>query len=149
MIKNIVTVLFTILALNGCVSSDNNREPDSSIFDYFKSLDKEEFEQTIFECNNQFNYKGNLPAVIVIYNKLSKDCARELATLKEIHSDYNGKILFFTIDDDNQKEIASQFSPSTYPTTVFVPLNNQIQTVGGLLDKSQFEKAFKEIFNVE
>ncbi len=51
---------------------------------------------------------------------------------------YNGKALFYSVDIDNNPDLAQQFNVKYIPTVVFINPNGDIDTSVGLLDKDVF-----------
>lgn len=114
-------------------------------------LTKETFKEKVFnyETNKEWAYEGNLPCLIDFYADWCGPCRTIAPMLEEFAQEYEGKMNFYKIDTDEERELAAIFQVQSIPTLLFIPLNETPQLAMGALPKETFVKAFKEVLNVE
>lgn len=114
-------------------------------------LTKETFKEKVFdyEKNTEWKYQGTTPALIDFYADWCGPCRKVAPLLDELSKEYDGKVLIYKVNTEEERELASIFRIQSIPSLLFVPQNGQPQMALGALPKETFKKAFKDIFNVE
>ncbi len=92
-----------------------------------------------------WNYLGDKPAIIDFYADWCGPCRRLAPVLDELAAEYDGKIYFYKVNVDNEKEIAEAFGITSLPTIVFVPLKGNPSAGTGFLPKETLRGAIKEL----
>ena len=110
-------------------------------------LTTEEFKNKVFnyDVNKEWKYSGELPAIIDFYADWCGPCKMVAPILQEIAKEYNGKLIVYKVDTENERELAAAFGISSIPTLLFVPMTGQPQAAMGALPRQSFDKAIKEI----
>jgi len=113
-------------------------------------LTKETFKNKIFdfEENEEWNFKGDKPAVIDFYADWCQPCKTLSPILEELADEYEGKIDIYKVDTGEEKELAGAFGIRSIPTLLFIPEEDEPQMAKGALPKEQLEKAFSDVLNV-
>lgn len=142
--KRLLINLFSIgVLLSGSalqVSCQNNTKTDKKEVSYIKEIDAAFMKEHIFDYEKnptKFVYKGNKPAVIDFYANWCGPC-RQLAPKLEraIHS-YNGEVILYKVNVDNNRELARQFAVESIPMVLFIPVKDTpYQTMGNLPEAS-------------
>ncbi len=114
-------------------------------------LDKESFKQLVFdyENNKEWQYNGNVPAILDFYADWCGPCKMLAPVLEELQSDYNGKIQVYKVNTDKERELASVFGIQSLPTIVFIPVNGDPQATMGFHPKADMVQMITEILKVE
>ena len=114
-------------------------------------LNVETFKQKIFDYseNKEWKFEGDKPAIIDFYADWCGPCKVVSPILEELATTYSGKMDFYKIDTEDQKELASIFGIQSIPSLLFIPPDEQPQMAVGALTKETFIKAFKEVLHVE
>jgi thioredoxin len=114
-------------------------------------LTLDSFRTEIFdwEANSEWQYKGDLPAIIDFYADWCGPCKQIAPILVELAEEYEGKLLIYKVDTDDQKQLAGMFGIRSIPSILFIPMNGQPQMSAGALPKAEFERMIKEILKVE
>lgn len=94
---------------------------------------------------NEWNYLGDKPAIIDFYASWCGPCRNIAPILEELVKEYNGEIVVYKINVDNEKELSAAFGIQSLPTLLFVPLNDTPQISVGALSKEQFKQAIDTI----
>ena len=93
-----------------------------------KQLTYNEFLKKIwnFENNpNTFIYKGKLPAVVDFYADWCGPCRRVAPIMEKLAEEYDGRLLVYKVNVDQEKDLASAFQVKSIPMVLFIPLEGQ------------------------
>jgi thioredoxin 1 len=114
-------------------------------------LNVESFKQKVFDYTKSKDWKfaGDKPAIIDFYADWCGPCKVVSPILEELAEEYSGKMDFYKIDTEDQKELASIFGIQSIPSLLFIPSDEQPQMAVGALSRETFVKAFKEVLHVE
>ena len=114
-------------------------------------LTAETFKEKIFdyENNKEWKYQGELPCIIDFYADWCQPCKMVAPVLEELSEDYSGKLNIYKVDTEQEKELAGVFGIQSIPSLLFVPIEGMPQMAQGALPKETFEKAFKDVLQVE
>ena len=138
--------LFVLLATISAFSFGQKEETKG-----IEHLTKETFIEKVFDYNNnsEWKYKGDLPAIVDFYADWCRPCKMVSPILVELQKEYEGKIIIYKVNVDEQKELAGVFQTRSIPAFLFIPKKGQPQMAKGALPKETFEKAIKEVLKVE
>lgn len=104
-----------------------------------------DFKENIFnyEVETEWNYKGTLPAIIDFYADWCGPCRMVAPVLEELAKEYEGKLLIYKVDTENEPELSGVFGIQSIPSFLFIPMAAQPMMQPGALPK----KAFKQIID--
>ena len=114
-------------------------------------LTAETFKEKVFnyEENKEWKFEGQKPCVIDFYADWCMPCKMVAPVLEELSEEFNGKMNIYKVDTENERELAAIFGIQSIPSILFVPKDGQPQMAMGALPKETFQKAFKDVLNVE
>lgn len=107
-----------------------------------KYLTKQEFTDNIFdfENNEEWKYKGSLPAIIDFYADWCGPCKAVAPTLEQLSEEYKNKIEIYKVDTDKEVELSQLFSIQSIPTFLFIPASGAPMVQRGALPKNVFKE---------
>ena len=110
-------------------------------------LDKEAFKQKVFdfEQNEDWQYEGDLPAVVDFYADWCGPCKMVAPIIEELSSEYDGKVRFYKVDTDAEPELSMAFGIQSIPSLLFIPVVGKPQMAAGALPK----QALKDVIDRE
>ena len=89
-------------------------------------LTTQDFKDNIFnyETEQEWKYKGTLPAIIDFYADWCGPCKMVAPILEELAQEYHNKIVIYKVDTEVEQELAAVFGIQSIPSFLFIPTNN-------------------------
>jgi len=141
--KKIVLLLLALVLIIPLIAEETKIKPEHLTLETFK---EKVFD---FENNTEWNYKGELAAIIDFYADWCGPCKKVAPIMEELAIEYDGKVKIYKIDTEDQKQLAGIFGIRSIPSILFIPKDGQPQMSTGALPKAEFEKMIKEILKVD
>lgn len=91
-----------------------------------------------------WKYEGDKPAIVDFYATWCGPCKRVAPVLEELAKEYEGKIVIYKVDTDQEKELARAFGITSIPTLLFIPMKGDPQVANGALPKENLKQAIDE-----
>jgi thioredoxin len=109
-------------------------------------LTTEDFKQKILDytTEQEWNYKGELPAIIDFYADWCGPCKMVAPVLEELAKEYSGKLVIYKVDTEAEQEIAAVFGIRSIPTFLFIPKEGKPMMQPGALPKNVFKQVIDE-----
>ena len=109
-------------------------------------LTAQEFKDRIFdyEKEEQWKYKGELPAIVDFYAEWCGPCKAIAPVLEELSIEYSDRIIIYKIDTDKEAELSSLFGIQSIPTILFIPLEGSLMIQKGALPKHVLQQVIDE-----
>ena len=149
-------ILFLMLAVitfgSACAGNVSNSTTESSEVAAEKSgkvirLTRASFISKVYDYEKNakiWKYEGNKPAIVDFYATWCGPCKRVAPILEELAKEYDGKIVIYKVDTDQEKELARAFGITSIPTLLFIPMNGEPQVANGALPKENLKQAIDE-----
>ncbi len=146
--KTLITISLLVLSV---VLVQNNTFAGEPVKGDLENLTSATFKTKVFdyEKNTEWKYEGELPAIIDFYADWCGPCKMIAPILEELQKEYEGKIIIYKVDVDDEKELAQVFQTQSIPAILFVPKEGQPQMAKGALPKETFEKAITDVLKVK
>jgi thioredoxin 1 len=111
-----------------------------------KHLSKQDFIEKIFdyENNEEWKYKGTLPAIIDFYAEWCGPCKTVAPILEQLSDEYENKIEIYKIDTDKETGLSALFGIQSIPTFLFIPATGAPMVQRGALPKNVFKQVIEE-----
>jgi thioredoxin len=152
--KKIIIMLSAFLGLTamGCQGQSQKKESEVKQ-EKNKSmgtiqLTKADFLKKVhnFETSpNEWNYLGDKPAIIDFYATWCGPCKMVSPILEELSKEYEGKIVIYKVDTDQEEELSAEFGIRSIPSILFIPMKGEPQMMMGAMPKDSFKKAIDSI----
>ena len=140
--KKSILIAMVILATAFTATAQENKE-ESKV----KNLTYNEFLKQVwnFESSpNTFIYKGKLPAVIDFYANWCGPCRRVAPIMEKLAEEYDGRLLVYKVNVDQEKELAAAFQVKSIPMVLFIPLEGQPMMQVGALPEEGYRKVIQD-----
>ncbi len=116
-----------------------------------ENLNKNTFKEKVFdyENNEQWEYKGDKPAIIDFYADWCAPCKMLTPVLEDLSKSYEGKVKIYKVDTEKEPELSGMFGIRSIPSILFIPVDDKPQMANGALPKETLEKLIKEVLKVD
>ena len=139
--KAILIALVIIATAMTANAQEKKNEPKVKHLTYSEFLKK----VWDFEKNpTTFEYKGKLPAVIDFYADWCGPCRRVAPIMERMAEEYDGKLLVYKVNTDQERELASAFQVRSIPMVLFIPMEGQPMMQVGALPEEGYRKVVEE-----
>lgn len=155
----VITTVIGVLAAGGFFVLQRKNDRQTLTKEYaMEHLTLDSFKEKVCECGiggsgsssgAQWNYKGELPAVIDFYADWCGPCKMVAPILEELSKEYEGRLNIYKINTEAQQELAAMFGIRSIPSILFIPVEGQPTMAAGALPKKEFVKIFREVLGVE
>jgi thioredoxin len=111
-------------------------------------LSTQTFKQKVwnFDKDKTFNRIGKLPIILDFHATWCRPCKMLAPHLQAIQNKYNGKLIVYKIDVDQEPELAKLFNVEAMPTIVFINSKTTYKSELGYREYSEFEALVKSHF---
>ncbi len=109
-------------------------------------LTTQSFKDQVFnyEQDQEWKYKGTLPAIIDFYADWCGPCKAVAPILEELSETYDGKLVIYKVDTDAEQELSSVFGIQSIPTLLFIPTQGAPMMQKGAIPKKAFQQVIEE-----
>ncbi|HYO20884.1 MAG TPA: thioredoxin [Flavisolibacter sp.] len=110
------------------------------------NLTADDFKEKIFDYakEEEWKYKGLLPAIIDFYADWCGPCKAVAPVLEELSNEYKDQLVIYKIDTDREQELSTLFGIQSIPTLLFVPVDGQPMMQKGAIPKNAFKQVIEE-----
>jgi len=111
-------------------------------------LNAQTFKQKVwnFDKDKLFKRVGDLPIILDFHATWCGPCKMLAPHLQAIQNKYNGKLIVYKIDVDQEPALAQRFNVQAMPTIVFIGTKEKYKSELGYRDYNDFEKLVQAHF---
>ncbi len=115
-----------------------------------EKLTKETFKEKVFdfETGGDWKFNGTKPAIIDFYADWCGPCKMVAPVLEELSTEFPN-IDFYSVDTEDQAEIAQAFNIRNIPAILFIPLTGTPSMGVGAMPKNALKQAIKDALGIE
>ena len=140
--KKSILIAIAILAF-GFTANAQEKKEESKV----KHLTYKEFLSKVWDFENDpttFKYKGKLPAIVDFYADWCGPCRRVAPIMEKLAKEYDGKLLVYKVDTQQERELAAAFQVKSIPMVLFIPTEGQPMMQVGALPEEAYRKVVEE-----
>ena len=89
-------------------------------------------------------YKGKLPAIIDFYADWCGPCRRVTPIMEKLAEEYEGKLLVYKVNVDQEKELSNAFQIKSIPMVLFIPMEGQPTMQVGAMPEEGYRQVIEE-----
>jgi thioredoxin len=97
-----------------------------------------------FEKEQEWKYKGTVPAIIDFYADWCGPCKMVAPVLEELAKEYEGKLIIYKVDTEAEMELSAVFGIQSIPTFLFIPQAGLPMMQPGAFPKKVFKEVIEE-----
>jgi thioredoxin len=99
--------------------------------------------------NKSWKYEGSIPAIIDFYADWCPPCRQLSPLVEDIAKEYEGRIIVYKVNTDNEKGLAQSLGISGLPTLLFIPANGKPQASMGFIPKETIVKTINTVLLIK
>jgi thioredoxin 1 len=109
-------------------------------------LTTQDFKEKVFDFDKEqeWNYKGSLPAIIDFYADWCGPCKMVAPVLEELSKEYEDQVIIYKVNTEKEMELSSVFGIQSIPTFLFIPLEGEPIMQPGAFPKKVFQQVIEE-----
>lgn len=110
-------------------------------------LTTETFKEKVWDYEKnpeQWVYNGDLPCIIDFYADWCKPCKKVAPIMDDLADYYDGKVLIYKVNTDEQRELAGVFQVRSIPSILFAPVDGKPAMQPGAMSKEEYIKIIDE-----
>jgi thioredoxin len=106
----------------------------------------QDFKDKVFnyETEQDWKYKGKLPAIIDFYADWCGPCKMVAPVLEELSKEYQGRLVIYKVNTDIEQELSSVFGIQSIPTILFIGADGEPMMQPGAFPKHVFKQVIEE-----
>jgi len=138
------TLLIAMVIIATSLNAIAQDKPEES---KVKQLTYKEFLSKVWNFEkdpNTFNYKGKLPAIIDFYADWCGPCRRVAPIMEKLAQEYDGQLLVYKINVDQERQLANAFQVKSIPMVLFIPMEGQPSMQVGAMQEEGYRQVIKE-----
>ena len=140
--RKVVFIAMVILATAFTANAQEEKK-ESKV----KHLTYNEFLKKVWDFEkdpNTFTYKGKLPAIVDFYADWCGPCRRVAPIMEKLADEYDGKLLVYKVNTDQEKNLSAAFNVKSIPMVLFIPMEGQPMMQVGALPEEGYRKVVVE-----
>ena len=141
--RKTILIAIAILAFGLSANAQEEKKVESKV----KHLTYKEFLSKVwnFESSpNTFVYKGDLPAIVDFYADWCGPCRRVAPIMEKLAEEYEGKLLVYKVNTDQERALATAFNVKSIPMVLFIPKEGQPMMQVGAMPEEGYRKVVTE-----
>lgn len=101
-----------------------------------------QFKERVYDYtkSNEWKFKGKKPVIIDFYTTWCRPCKMLAPIMEELSEKYKGRVVFYKVDIERERELANQFQVSSIPQVLYIPVNGKYQKLVGFHTQDQIEE---------
>ncbi len=138
-----VILIALVMMVTAMTANAQEKKTESKV----KHLTYNEFLKKVwdFEKNpTTFVYKGKLPAVIDFYADWCGPCRRVAPIMEKMAEDYEGRLLVYKVNVDQEKNLATVFQARSIPMVLFIPVEGMPYKQVGAMQEQDYRNVVEE-----
>ena len=149
-ISVIVFALF-IMVFSSCNSVDGSKNVNATTEikgGVVNQINTEMFKNLIYNYQknpNEWAYEGNFPCIIDFYADWCRPCKMVAPIMEELATKYKGKIVFYKVNTDQERELAQTFNIQSIPALLYVPIDGKPQMAVGLFGREEYIRQIESL----
>ena len=106
----------------------------------------QDFKEKVFnyETEQDWKYQGTLPAIIDFYADWCGPCKMVAPILEEFSNEYEGRLIIYKVNTDEEQELSSLFGIQSIPTFLFIGADGEPMMQPGALPRHVFRQVIEE-----
>lgn len=129
------------------IPEENFAETSAETTNKVIPMNTEDFIRRVFDIRNAsyWEYQGKLPCVIDFYADWCKPCQMMAPIMEKMAEEYQGRILFYKVNVDENQELSNYFQIQGIPYFLFFPMEGAPLVKMGGMDETEVRTKLEDI----
>ncbi len=141
-----IMIAFTVLFASCSGTSDKatNNQKEKTLEEGVEIIDLETFKAKVWDFTTHpktFVLENDIPVVVDFYADWCKPCKITSPIIEELAEEYAGRVQFYKVNTDQQRELSSVFGIQSIPSFLWAPKEGQPQMTAGIARTPEETKA--------
>lgn len=140
--KKTILIAIAILAFGFTANAQEKKEETK-----VKHLTYNEFLSKVWDFEDDpttFKYRGKLPAIVDFYADWCGPCRRVAPIMERLAEEYDGKLLIYKVNTQNEPALAKAFQIRSIPSVLFIPMKGQPMMQVGAMQEEAYRQVIEE-----
>lgn len=144
------TIALIAMSLPACSQNKTNQSEANDTTEQVKAevaqMNAAMFREKVFDyTNKEYKFKGERPVIIDFNAKWCGPCRQLTPIFEKLANEYAGKVDFYSVDIDKERELASAFGVSSIPALLFIPMEGEPKGSLGLIPEENLRQTIDSI----
>jgi len=143
------TIFIMVFSSCNSIGGNNSGNATSEIKEgVVNQMSTETFKKLVYNYQknpNNWVYEGNQPCIIDFYADWCRPCKMVAPIMEDLAKEYQGKVVFYRINTDQERELSQTFNISSIPAILYVPKSGKPQMSVGLASKEDYIKQIQSL----
>ena len=90
-------------------------------------------------------FEGDNPCIIDFYADWCRPCKMVAPIMEELAGEYKGKVTFYKVNTDNERELSATFNIRSIPAILYVPKGGKPEMSVGLMSKDTYVQKIQSL----
>lgn len=145
------TIIASLLVLSVALTAYGQGREDSKTKEKemgITHLTHSEFLKKVYDYEsnpNEWKFNGDKPAIVDFYATWCGPCKALGPILEDLAKEYEGKVDFYKVDIDQERELTAAFGIRSVPTLLIIPASGDPSMSAGLPSKAALKAAIEQM----
>lgn len=138
----LTAIVLASLVACGNAGAKNDKKTEKAVVE----LNTDQFNAKVYDMSKEdLKFLGDKPAIVDFTATWCGPCQKIAPILEELAKEYDGEIVIYKVDVDENKPLAKSFEVSSIPAVMFIPLGGEPVMTIGSRDKAKFQEQINTI----
>lgn len=142
----LAAIALVSLAACGNAGAKNDKKKNDDTRKAVVELNTEQFNAKVYDMSkDDLVYLGDKPAIVDFTATWCGPCQKIAPILEELAKEYEGQIVIYKVDVDQNKPLAKSFNVSSIPAVLYIPAEGEPVMTVGSRDKARFQSEIESL----
>jgi len=141
---SIIAVTLSMLVFVACNSVGGNKTESASTIikeGVVNQMNTDMFRKLVYDYQKNpkdWKYEGSLPCIVDFYADWCRPCKMVAPIMEDLAQTYKGKLVFYKVNIDQEKELSQMFNIQSIPAILYIPASGKPQMSVGMSGKDDY-----------
>lgn len=133
--------IMSLISCNGVGANKAENATEEIKAGVVNQMNTEMFKKLVYNYQknpNDWVFEGKQPCIIDFYADWCRPCKMVAPIMEELATQYRGKVTFYKINIDQERELSQTFNIQSIPALLYIPADGQPRISVGLSSKEGY-----------